>query len=112
MLIVKSINLGLRFLLEVCALTALGYWGFKAGQGIFLKIVLGIGTPLLAAVIWGMFGSPKAPYKVSAPVELLLEVLIYGGAAFALYATGKNSLAVTFIFVVVINKFLMIVWGQ
>ncbi|MBZ5753376.1 DUF2568 domain-containing protein [Metabacillus rhizolycopersici] len=25
--LLKSINLGLRFILEICALTSLGYWG-------------------------------------------------------------------------------------
>ena len=28
----KAINLGVRFLLELCALAALGYWGFVTGQ--------------------------------------------------------------------------------
>jgi hypothetical protein len=35
MLIVQSLNLAVRFLLEICALTALGYWGFKTGNGTF-----------------------------------------------------------------------------
>ena len=56
----KSINLAVRFLLELCVLAAVGYWGFKTSSGWFLKILLGIGAPLLIAVIWGMFGAPKA----------------------------------------------------
>src|SRR5689334_23481657 len=53
-------NLGLRFLLELCMLAALGYWGFQAGDGPVLKIVLGLGAPLLAAVVWGLFIAPRA----------------------------------------------------
>ncbi|MBO1513384.1 YrdB family protein [Metabacillus bambusae] len=112
MLLLKASNLGLRFVLELCALAALGYWGFKTGHGIFLKVILGIGTPLVAATLWGLFGSPAAPFKVGVPIRLLLEIVINGAAAFALYASGKPSLAGTFIVVVIINKVLMIVWEQ
>jgi hypothetical protein len=47
--VIKGANLALRFLLELCALGALGYWGFKTGGGLVAKIGLGIGVPLVAA---------------------------------------------------------------
>jgi hypothetical protein len=52
--ILKGANLVLRFLLELCALAALCYWGFKTGTGSISKAVLGIGAPLAAAVLWGL----------------------------------------------------------
>ena len=55
------INIALRFILEVCVLGFLTYWGFQSSQGILMKLVLGIGSPLLIAIIWGVFGSPAAP---------------------------------------------------
>ena len=48
---IKSANLALRFLLELCALVAFGYWGFQTGQGLLLKIGLGIGVPLVAVAV-------------------------------------------------------------
>jgi hypothetical protein len=39
--LIKGANLALRFLLELCALGALGYWGFKAGNTTIAKIALG-----------------------------------------------------------------------
>ena len=51
--LIKSVNLALRFLLELCALGALGYWGFKTGSTTSSKIGLGLGVPLVAAVVWG-----------------------------------------------------------
>ena len=53
--LIKGANLLLRFLLELCALGALGYWGFKTGSGLVAKIGLGIGAPLVVAVVWAMF---------------------------------------------------------
>ena len=58
--IIKSLNLLLRFLLELCGLVALGYWGFKTGQQMIVKIVLGIGGPLLFVVIWSIFLAPAS----------------------------------------------------
>jgi len=59
--LIKGANLALRFLLELCALGALGYWGFKTGGGAIGKITLGVGAPLVAAVVWGTFLSPRVP---------------------------------------------------
>jgi hypothetical protein len=47
--------------LELCALGALGYWGFKTGSVTSTKVVLGVGAPLVATVVWGTFLSPSAP---------------------------------------------------
>jgi hypothetical protein len=112
MVFLQYVNLALRFLLELCALAALGYWGFQTGKGWVMKIGLGIGIPVLIAVIWGMFGSPGASVKLSAPLHLLLELVIFGLPAIALYAAGKHGLAGSFILTVVINRILMYMWGQ
>ncbi|MEO6891644.1 MAG: YrdB family protein, partial [Ktedonobacteraceae bacterium] len=58
--ILKNVNLTLSFLLELCVLVALGYWGFQIGQGTITKIGLGIGAPVLAVVVWALFGAPRS----------------------------------------------------
>ena len=108
----KSINLGVRFLLELCMLAAVGYWGFKTGSNWFLKIILGIGGPVLIAVIWGMFVAPKATYPLHGFVLLAMEAILFGLGVVVLYATGKHSLAWSFAVVVVVNRVLMLVWKQ
>jgi hypothetical protein len=71
---VKTANLALRFLLELCALVALGYWGFKTGGGLITKLALGIGAPLLAAVVWGTFLAPRAAVPTPGLLRLVLEL--------------------------------------
>lgn len=107
-----SANLALRFILELCALASLGYWGFQATGTILKKIVLGIGTPLLIAIIWAMLGSPGALVKLSPHFHLLLEIIVFGLPAIALYGTGKYGLALTYVLLVVINRILMFIWHQ
>ena len=108
----KSINVGVRFLLELCMLVAVGYWGFKTGSGWLLKITLGIGAPLSIAVIWGIFVAPKAIYPLHRFVLLALEAVLFGSGVAALFATKNYSLAWAFAAIVVINRVLMLVWQQ
>ena len=110
--LIKGANLLLRFLLELCALGALGYWGFKTGSGAIMKIALGVGAPLVAAVVWGTFVSPQAPVQLPGLVVLILQALVFGSATAGLVATGHRTLALVFGVIVVINAVLMHVWGQ
>lgn len=110
--VLKFANLGLRFLLELCALAALAYWGFTLDKGLLLKIVAGIGAPLFAAIVWGTFVAPKAPYLVDEPLRILVELAVFGSATWALFATGHSNLVWVFAITVVVNRVLIIVWGQ
>ncbi|ADU29435.1 YrdB family protein [Evansella cellulosilytica] len=105
-------NLVLRFLLEVCAIVAVSYWGFVVGKGMVFKILLGIGTPLLIMIIWGLFGSPAAQIPLTGGYRLLLEIAIFGCAILALLAVSKSTLAFIFGALVIVNKILMYVWNQ
>jgi len=102
--IIKSINLLLRFLLELGLLVAFGYWGFTTGELMIVKIGLGIGAPLLFAVIWGLFLAPKASRRLHEPWRLILELVIFGLAIAALYGAGQPAWAWAFGLIYAINK--------
>ncbi len=110
--IVKLANLGLRFLLELGILAAAGYWGFKTRVQTSAKIALGIGAPLLIALLWGIFLAPASPRRLAEPWRLLAEVIIFGVAITALYSTGAHYLAGAFALMVVLNKILLTIWRQ
>ena len=110
--LIKSANLALRFLLELCALVALAYWGFQAGRGLIVKVGLGIGAPLLTAVVWAMLVAPNAAVHLPGLMPFVLGLVILGLAAVAVAAVGHPFLAVIFGVIVVINAALMLVWGQ
>ena len=107
----KLINMGVRFLLEIIALVIFGFWDFRLPEAIFTKIIGGFGVPILVAVIWGTFGSPKAPYVLDGFARLLLEIAILGLAALALYFIGWQELAIIIYgVIVIINLVLMKIW--
>jgi hypothetical protein len=108
----KMINLAVRFLLELCVLVVVGYWGFKTSSGWFLKILSGIGVPLLIAIIWGMLAAPKAPYRLHGLMLLPLEAVVFGSGVAALVATKNYLLGWGFAAIVIINRILIFVWEQ
>lgn len=75
--ILKGLNLLVRFLLELCMLVAVGYWGFKTHSGWPMKILLGIGLPVLIAVLWGLFMAPKAVYPLSGASHLAVSLTLF-----------------------------------
>lgn len=110
--VTKIFNLSVRFLLELCILIILGYWGFHTQGSGLLKTLLGIGSVLTFAVVWGMFLAPKSSMHLQGLWALSLEVLIFGLTAWALYSTGKRSLAMVFGMIYLLNKILMLIWRQ
>ena len=85
--------LGLRFLCELGLLAGLAYWGFHVGEGTW-GFVLGIGAPLLAAGVWGLFVAPKAKRPVPLVVRLLIEIDLFVLAAVALWFVEQRALAI------------------
>ena len=108
----RHANLGLRFVLELSALGALGYWGFWTGDGPFAKAALGLTAPLLAAVAWGSFVAPRARVSLPLAGRLAVELAVFGSGAMALFATGQPSLAVALATFATANRALIQIWGQ
>jgi hypothetical protein len=93
------INLAIRFLLELAALLAMGVWGWQQGAG-WLRFVLAISIPLIAALLWGIFAVPhdpsrsgKAPIPIPGLTRLALELAIFAFATWALYTAGATALS-------------------
>ncbi|QGG57828.1 YrdB family protein [Paenibacillus sp. B01] len=109
---IKMINLGVRFFLELALLAALGIWGFQTGFGSLVRWLLGIGAPLLTAVVWGAFLSPKASIPLDWTVKLAMELLLFGLGALALWAASRPTWAVAILVIWAINRILLAVWEQ
>ena len=103
------INLGIRFLLELTVLFAVGYWAWKSQTG-FAKYFLAFGLPIVLATIWGVFAVPNDPSRsgetviaVSGWLRLLIELAIFAVGIFALYKGGYNKLSLIFAIIVVVH---------
>src|SRR3954447_24814021 len=94
---VKTVNLALRFLLELAALASLAYGGWKLPQTLTGKIALAVTLPLVAVVIWSLWVSPQAAYDIDS-LRVVAELVVFGGAASVLTMLG-NTWATTILLV-------------
>jgi hypothetical protein len=105
----NSINLTVRFLLEVVALLSLGMWSYKHYDG-WLAVALAIAVPLIAVGVWGTFnvlGDPSrsgvAPVEVAGWIRLLIELSFFALSAAALYYIGYTKISIVFAVAVIVH---------
>ena len=112
MSILKTLNLALRFLLELCMLAAVGYWGFKTQSSWAIKLLLGVGLPIFLIILWSLFVAPRAVYPLRGISHIVISLILLGSGAAALFASGKAGLGWTDLIVLIVNEILLIVWKQ
>jgi len=108
---VRAANDGLRFLLELCALAAVAYWGWSEHGGLW-RWVLVVVAPLIVAVLWGKTIAPKAKRRVGDPWRLAVELLVFGSAVAALLDADQPVLAIVLGAAVALHLALTFVLGQ
>ncbi len=106
------LNLTLRFLLELGALGALCWSGFHLPLPWPARLLVAIGGPLAAAVIWGSYVAPRAPWRVQGWSRLVPEFAVFGGAAGALLWAGYPRTAAVFAAIALINTLAVHATGE
>ncbi|WP_327068093.1 YrdB family protein [Kitasatospora sp. NBC_01302] len=103
----RAANETLAFLIELLALGSLAWWGCRTGPNLAVHLLLAMGAPLLAAVLWGRYAAPRAAVKLPLPGVLAVKALVFAcgaaalavvagrpwGLAFALLALANTALA-------------------
>ncbi len=112
MSILKIANLGLSFLLELCALAAFAYWAYEAGGLIEAKIVMAVAAVLLSAAVWGLLAAPRARRRLAGWQLPAFKLLFFGLAAAGLAVRHQVALAVVLAAAFVVNLALAYAWKQ
>jgi hypothetical protein len=87
--------LTVAFLTELAALVALAVWGWSVPDATVWRVVLAVGTPAVAAVLWGLYAAPRSAFDVPV-LAVLVKLVVFGAATVALVAIGHPWLAVGF----------------
>ena len=105
------LNSAVRLLLEIVALVSFGIWGYHQSDT-SLRILLAILLPMGFAVLWGVFAVKDDPSRsgktvVQTPgfLRLLLELGIFGAAAWMILDLDYSLIALIFGLTVVIHYF-------
>ena len=92
----QSVLLTLRFLTELALIVVLALVGVFASLPLAGRIVIGVAAPVLAMVIWGLWMAPRARRRLTDPLRLAAELVLFAVAAAALALTGPVLAAVVF----------------
>jgi hypothetical protein len=83
---VRVANEALAFLLELVTLGLLAWWGFTAGHALWPHLLLGLGLPLLAALVWGRYAAPRATVRLPMPAVWAVKAAVFAAGSAALGA--------------------------
>ena len=109
----KSLNLALRFFLEIVTWIAPGLWAwhFFDGASAYLFALL---LPLLMISLWGIFNVPndpsrggKAPIVVPGKIRLVLELTEFSLGLWAWQAAGYPNFAWLILALLVLHHILL-----
>lgn len=107
-----TVNLGLRFLVELGGVAALGYWGATTPAGTLERVLLGLGAPLALVVVWALVAAPKASNRLTQPQRDLIGTALLLATTVALAAAGQPDAALAFGVVVAVNATLLLLLGE
>ncbi|MET2011963.1 YrdB family protein [Microbacterium chocolatum] len=85
----------LAFACELFAFVTLAIWGF-AMWPLPWNIVVGIGAPVAAILVWALFVSPRAVVPVHPFVRGFVELLVYASATVAWWGMEQPWVGVIF----------------
>jgi len=96
----------LAFLVELAMLASFVYAGFSFKSWL-LKILVGVGLPVLVIMIWGQWLAPRANDRISMPWLAFAELGVFLVSAGVLYLSGHKQwgivLAATGLFSIVLS---------
>jgi hypothetical protein len=111
MRLLASANLLLKFVIELAALAALGYWGSGVGSGA-TSVILAACAPLAAMFVWARFAAPRSTRRLRARARVPFEMTVFALAVGGLIARGADTLAIALAALVLFNALLLSALGQ
>jgi len=107
----RSLNLALKFGLELAGLAAFGVWGASTADGA-AAVLLAIGLPAVVAVLWGTFAAPRARHRLPLRLRAPFELGVFAVASLALWRAGWVAAAVALAAIAAVNALLLTAFDQ
>ena len=103
----RNLALAIRFLLELCILASFAAWAAHLPMPGLVRIALGAFACAGAAILWGMFLSPKRGVDLPGPIRLTIEAGFFLIAAAALWQIGLAGWAVALLCAAIVDRILL-----
>ncbi|GAB3071811.1 YrdB family protein [Micromonospora schwarzwaldensis] len=108
----RAVLLGVIFLLELALLAAAGLWGCTLDAGWPVRLLAGLGAPLILALVWGLFCSPRANVPLPAPAKLGVQAACFLTGGVLLTLTGHLLAGAALVLLWSLTKTLLIRAGD
>ena len=90
-----------RVVVLIAAIASLALWGF-ASWDLPWNIVIGVGAPVVALLLWALFLSPRPVLRVHPFLRAVVELFIYVGVTIAWWSMGQALVGTAFALVAVV----------
>lgn len=90
-----------RVVVLIAAIASLALWGF-ASWDLPWNIVIGVGVPVVALLLWALFLSPRPVLRVHPFLRAVVELFIYVGVTIAWWSMGQALIGTAFALVAVV----------
>lgn len=90
-----------RVIVLIAAIASLALWGF-ASWDLPWNIVIGVGAPVVALLLWALFLSPRPVLRVHPFLRAVVELFIYVGVTIAWWSMGQALIGTAFALVAVV----------
>lgn len=103
----KAVNDGVRLVLEVLGLIAVGSWGWRTGGSVSAQLIFSVGAVLLVAGVWAVIRADEgAVVRVATWVRVVIEVALFAVASAVLFQAGATYAAIAYAVAATINEVL------
>ena len=90
----REVALAVRFVVELCLLAAVAYWGATLSASLAVRVLVAVVVAVAVAVVWGVFVSPKARVPLGRTAWVAVQVVLFGLGVAALVAAGQPGLGI------------------
>jgi hypothetical protein len=98
-----SLNLAVRFLVELAAVVWVGWWGTTVSTETAPRVIAAAAAVAVFAVVWGRFLAPTAKSGLSRRRKEVAGTVVLLLAAAALAVAGQPLLALAYAVLVLVN---------
>lgn len=76
------------FLLELAAYVGVAWWAYHLREGSWIGVLYALAAIAVMGLVWGLLCAPNAPFQVTGPARIALEVVWFGIGALAYALSG------------------------
>lgn len=106
------LNDALAFILELVCIIIYGGFGYFIAQEKWMKILFTILFPLILIIVWWLYFSPKADYRLEMPALLIGKLIIMFLAVGMLWYLEDTKKALILAVLIIVHLTLATIWNQ